>query len=96
MSRRLVLRRRAVAEVKETHDWYETRASGLGATFLGELERVLEVLEDHPLRFPIVHGAVRRALTRRFPYAIWFRIRQEQVVVLAVLPQAGDPARWPR
>ena len=70
--------------------------SGLGATFLMELERVLEVLEDHPLRFPIVHGDVRRALTRRFPYAIWFRIRHEQVIVLAVLPQAGDPARWPR
>lgn len=96
MSRRLVLRRRAVAEIQEAHDWYETRGKGLGQEFLDELEPVLAVLEEHPLQFPIVHGDVRRALTRRFPYAIWFRIRDERVVVLAVLHQARDPARWPR
>lgn len=96
MSWRLDLRRRAVAEIKEAHDWYEARTSGLGDTFLRELERVLDVVGAHPLRFPTVYRDVRRALTRRFPYAIWFRTRDERVVVLAVLSQACDPARWPR
>jgi toxin ParE1/3/4 len=96
MSRRLVLRRRAVAEAKEAHDWYEARGSGLGDTFLRELGQMLRVVEEHPLRFPIVYRDVRRALTQQFPYAIWFRIRDELVVVLAVLHQARDPARRPR
>jgi plasmid stabilization system protein ParE len=43
-----------------------------------------------------VYRDVRRALTRRFPYAIWYRTRDERVTVLAVLAQACDPARWPR
>jgi len=96
MSRGLVLRRRAAGEAKEAHDWYEARGTGLGDAFLGELEQVLRVIEEHPLRFPIIYRDVRRALTRRFPYAIWFRIRDERVVVLAVLHQARDPARRPR
>jgi plasmid stabilization system protein ParE len=96
MSQRLALRRRAVAEIQEAHDWYEARGRGLGQEFLDEIDQVLAVLEEYPLRFPLVHRDVRRALTRRFPYAIWFRIRGEQVVVLTVLHQARDPARWPR
>lgn len=96
MTWRLVLRRRAVQEVTKAHDWYEAQRVGLGDTFLVELERVLAVLEEQPLRFPILHATVGRALTRQFPYAILFRIRDEQVVVLSVLHHARDPARWPR
>ena len=96
MSWRLVLRRRAVRELAAAHDWYEGHRVGLGAAFLHEFERVLEVLEQHPLRFPILHATVRRALTGRFPYAILFRIRDEEVVVLSVLHHARDPLRRPK
>ena len=96
MTWRLVLRRRAVREIKDAYDWYEAQRADLGETFLGELERVLDVLAQHPLRFPVLHATVRRALTRRFPYAILFRVRDEQVVVLSVLHHARDPARWPK
>ena len=92
----VVLRRRAVLEVQQAHDWYERQRAGLGEAFLGEFEGVLAILEEHPLRFPIVHATVRRVLTRRFPYSILFRIRDEQVVVLSVVHQARDPRRWPR
>jgi len=96
MTWRLVLRRRAVREVAAAHDWYERQRAGLGETFLVEFERVLVVLEEHPLRFPVLHATVRRALTRQFPYAILFRVRDEQVVVLGVLHHAREPVRWPK
>ena len=35
------------------------------------------------------------ALVKRFPYAVFFVIDGEQIVVLAVLHQATDPASWP-
>ena len=71
---------------------------GHGKTFLAELEAVMEAIQAMPLRFPIIHGAVHRALLRRYPFAVFFRVRPgaAQVVVLAVLPQRGDPAKWPR
>jgi hypothetical protein len=51
-----------------------------------------------PLRFPVVHGTVHRALLRRYPFAVFFRIRPDtpHIVVLAVFPQQGNPARWPK
>ena len=42
-------------------------------------------------------GPIHRALVRRHPYAVFFRIRSEPVVVvLAVMHQRRDPATWPR
>jgi len=70
---------------------------GRTSSVLAELETVTEAIQALPLRFPIVYGAIHRALLRRYPFAVFFRIRPatEHVVVLAVLPQRGDPAKWP-
>ena len=58
---------------------------------------MFELIQSMPLRFPVVHGEVRRALLRRYPFAVFFRIRpaSSHVVVLAVFPQRSDPKRWP-
>jgi plasmid stabilization system protein ParE len=71
---------------------------GHGDSFLNELESVFEVIQAMPLRFPIVDDKIHRALLRRYPFAVFFRIRPdtERVVVLAVFPQRGDPERWPK
>lgn len=92
----LSLRPRALAEIEEARDRYAL--VGHGESFLVELESVLDVIRAMPLRFPVAYGLIHRALMRRYPFAIWFRIRRDQqlVVVLAVLPQRGDPAAWPK
>jgi plasmid stabilization system protein ParE len=96
MSHALTLRPRALKEAEAARDRYAS--VGHGESFLDELESVLDAISDLPLRFPVVHGTVRRALLRRYPFAVFFRIRPrtEQVVILAVFPQRGNPARWPK
>jgi len=92
----LVLRPRALAEIQTARASYEV--VGHGASFFAELETVIDAIQAMPLRFPIIHGAIHRALLRRYPFAVFFRIRPatKQIVIVAVLPQRGDPARWPR
>ena len=92
----LSLRARALAEVEGARERYEL--VGHGESFLAELETVLETIQAMPRRFPLIDGTIHRALLRRYPFAVFFRIRSTaaHVVVLAVLPQRGDPARWPR
>lgn len=96
MNRQLKLRPRALAEIEKARDQYDL--VGHGESFLSELEVVLEATRAMPERFPIVHGSIHRALLRRYPFAVFFRVRGESgdVIVLAVFPQRGDPARWPR
>jgi len=47
----------------------------------------------NPLAFPQVDGQTRRAVLTGFPYAIYFRSDDVNVVVLAVHGRQ-DPARW--
>ena len=47
---------------------YEAEGRGLGAEFLNELRITYERILDFPLGY-----GIRRALTRRFPYAIFFQ-----------------------
>lgn len=65
---------------------------------LAEIEKARDAYEQ------VEHGdtfraeSIHRALLKRYPFAFFFRIRPktEHVIVLAVLPQRADPARWPQ
>ncbi len=96
MSHSLSLRPRALAEIENAREHYALVEHD--ETFLAELETVLEAIQAMPLRFPVIHATVHRALLRRYPFAVFFRVRQAtgDVVVLAMLPQRGDPLKWPR
>ena len=51
---------------------------------------------DGPLKYSVLRSGVRRALARRFPYAIYFSVEDDVIVVLAVLHTARNPAEWQR
>lgn len=63
MSYSLSLRPRALAEIAGARESYAV--VGHGGPFLAELEVVMDAIQAMPLRFPVVHGAVRRALLGR-------------------------------
>jgi plasmid stabilization system protein ParE len=54
------------------------------------------VLERFPEMFARVHGDVRRMIVSRFPYAVFYQVEADRIVVLAVLHTARDPESWPR
>lgn len=94
MSRSLVFRRQAREEFDAAGDWYERERPGLGRAFLAEVERVLQTVVSNPDTFPEVLEGIRKAVIKRFPYCLYFRIRGEVVVVLAVFHSARNPAAW--
>ena len=96
MSHELIVRPLAEADLAEAHAWYEGQRQGLGDEFLDEVDTAFARITDAPLRYPIVHRDMRRTLTKRFPFAIFYVVEPERVVVLAVLNQARDPERWRR
>jgi plasmid stabilization system protein ParE len=71
--------------------WYETERPGLGAEFRDELWRLLELLLITPELGHIAHRDLRRALTRRFPYAVYYRITEQVIEIRACLHQRRDP-----
>jgi plasmid stabilization system protein ParE len=91
---RLVLRPGAKADLREAFLWYEERQPGLGGSLLESVEAVFSLLREHPLLYPRVDPAVRRAGTDRFPFGVFYRVDGETIRVIAVLHNARNPARW--
>ena len=94
VNRRLILRPEAEAEMADAFHWYEERVSGLGGEFLFCVDAVFNSILRNPPQSPRTHRTARRAITRRFPYEIFFVEDDERVVVLSVFHAKRNPARW--
>ena len=94
MSRRLIVRPEAEAELRAAFDWYEECTSGLGSDFLLCVDAVFFAIQRSPEQYPRVPRIVRRALTRRFPYEVFFLEDDERIVVLSVFHAKRNPKRW--
>jgi len=82
------------AEMDIALDWYEHQVPRVGPRFIAELKATADRLAANPLQFPTVHNGCRRALLRRFPYALFFRVRDNNVDVLACFHMSRDPRLW--
>jgi plasmid stabilization system protein ParE len=90
----MIIRPEAEADVANARDWYERQRAGLGAAFLLCVEEVLERISRTPEMYRVVYHDIRRALTRRFSYAVYYRIVGNDVVVLGTLHTHRDPREW--
>lgn len=81
-------------EIEEAANWYEMQRKGLGHEFLDEVLRAFKTISDNPYTYTVVHRHTRRALTHRFPFAIYYRIEEESLVVVAVMHGSRHPKRW--
>lgn len=96
MTLRIVYRRAAQAEFEEAAVWYDERRPGLGEEFIIEIEQAVPRAATAPLRYPAVFRDIRRTVARRFPYSIYFRTRDNALIVLAVFHGRRDPLIWQR
>ena len=90
----VIVRPWAEADVREAAFWYESKREGLGAEFALELDALYERIAQSPHQFPEIEKGTRRALLRRFPYAVYFVIGNELPAIIAVLHQHRRPIAW--
>jgi len=84
----------ADVELKEASLFYDTESPGLGAVFLDEAESTIAHIVEHPDAGVLVAGSVRRRLIPRFPYGVLYRIKGDQVRILAIMHQKRRPFYW--
>jgi toxin ParE1/3/4 len=73
------------------YSWYEVKLPGLGGEFLRVFYACASEIPRNPLLYPKVHGELRRRLLKRFPYAIYFTIKEDRVTVIGLFHCARDP-----
>jgi hypothetical protein len=83
-------------ELAESYNWYESQRTGLGTQFLTQLGGTLEAVRERPLSFAAIDPNVRRALVRRFEFAVFFMLEGDVLVVLAISHARRSPTVWKR
>lgn len=96
MTYRVIVRPEAAREIQEAFDWYEGRSEGLGLEFLRAADACLSGVRRNPSAFQPVYEEVRRALLRKFPYGLFYILRDDTIVVIACFHVSRSPADWQR
>jgi plasmid stabilization system protein ParE len=92
--RELIVRPDAESDITDAALWYEAQSQGLGSEFLRLADACLADVHRAPAQFPLIRRDARRALLRRFPYAIFFVVTDAAVDVVACLHVRRSPHEW--
>ncbi len=94
MPYKLRIRAAAEADIQDAYNYYETCQKGLGQDFILCIESALEKITKNPDHYPVVHRRIHRILVKRFPFGIFFILKENTLIVLAVLHASRNPRRW--
>lgn len=86
----------ASLEVEDAQAWYEERSLLAAFGFLRELSTAIDHIGEAPARYPQAEWGARRILFERFPFALYYRIGQDIVTVIAVAHLKRRPGYWSR
>ena len=84
----------ADAELTKARDWYSHQRKDLDLEFMQCMEVALSRIRSNPRLFPVVHGTLRRAVVRRFPFAILYEVTAEEIQIIAVFHSRRNPDVW--
>ena len=71
MTKKIIVRSEAEADISDAYKWYESQRKGLGENFLLCIEEALARVSRKPSIYSQVHKDVRRILIHRFPFGIF-------------------------
>ena len=90
----VTIQTKAKAQLRDGYWWYEKQDPGAGDYFLRSMYGEIESLPG----YPGIHRKIRgyhRLLTATFPFAIYYSIQNDAILVKAILDTRRSPA-WIR
>jgi toxin ParE1/3/4 len=84
----------AADEAKAAERWYRERNEIASARFQRELDRAVDLISERPNTGSPYLGNTRRVLLRRFPFFVVYRVRGDNVQIVAVAHARRRPGYW--
>lgn len=84
----------AETELAEAMTYYSGIEPGLGARFLAEVEAAVGLIETHPQAWMPLSPRTRRCRVNHFPFGLFYQVRAEEILIVAVMDLRRDPKRW--
>jgi plasmid stabilization system protein ParE len=86
--------RAARDEVIAATRWYAERDVDVALAFVAEVQAVIARASAFPLSYAEHIAGTRRAVLKRFPYAVIYRDEPSRLLVVAVAHQRRKPGYW--
>lgn len=86
----------ASEELTEAVRWYEERRPGWGGKLFDAVTRAIERIQVYPEIGPLRTGRLpsRELRVQGFPYKVVYRIRENDIYVIAVAHTSRRPGYW--
>jgi len=81
----------ALADLRRGFYFYERQDAGLGTYFLDSLYSDIDSLRLFAGTHPVHFGKFSRLLSKRFPFAVYYEVKENTAFVRAVLDLRRDP-----
>lgn len=94
MPRNIRVRPEAERDVEVAFAWYEEQRAGLGRELLQELDVVYQRIAKFPFIYAELHRGLRRVRVRRFPVGVFYLVRSQEILIVAVVHAARSPRVW--
>ncbi len=81
-------------ELEESIEYYNGRREELGDEFAEEVESTIQRILEYPKAWHPLSPRTRRCRTRRFPYGVIYQIREDVILIVAVMHLRRKPGYW--
>lgn len=92
---RLSVHPEARREASAATTWYRTRSHDAARDFAPAVRTGVQSIRDRPAAWARWKGSdVRRKISRRFPYSIFYIVEHDAVVIVAIAHHKQRPGYW--
>jgi plasmid stabilization system protein ParE len=84
----------AKAELADAVAQYEEARPGLGEEFAEEVEHSIQRILNHPRAWSPLGKEIRRCRTNGFSYGLVYTVRNNEVIIIAVMHFHRRPGYW--
>jgi len=84
----------AQIELDETFNYYEYQQKNLGLRFINEVEKSIELIKYYPTGWHSLSQNTRRCLVKNFPYGVVYQVRENYILVVAIVNLHRKPNYW--
>ena len=84
----------AETEMIEAVDYYNAEGEALGYEFAAEVSRTIRRIVAYPRAWASLSKNTRRCRMNRFPYGVIYQVRNDNNLIVAIMPLRRNPQSW--
>lgn len=84
----------AEIDLDESYEYYYDDSPKVADFFFQRISLSLEAIRSNPLLSPLVYKTIRKFVVKKFPFIIYYQIKETTIRVIAIFHTSRNPQIW--